>query len=177
MKVHSIASIRVSILGLFLAGIAAAPATAQHPHAMGAPPAASQSKYDQKKLEAFVTAALAVKELTKKWAPTLHKHGTSEEGLKLRKEATAEYIATIEKIEDITPDEYRQIAQMAVRDRALMAQLRKIFGERTKKAAADAPETPDTPADKMEPPADKAETPADKAETPADKAEPPAEKK
>jgi hypothetical protein len=152
MKFHPIASIRVFILGLFMAGIAAPPAIAQHQHGRGAPPAGTQSKYDQKKLEAFVTAALAVKALTKKWAPTLHKHGTSEEGLKLRKEATAEYIATIEKIEDITPEEYKQIAQTAVRDRALMAQLRKIFGERSKKPDEDAP---DSPAEKAGPPAEK----------------------
>ncbi len=77
------ASFRILVLGVALAGIAAAPASAE-------------SNFAQTKLEAFVTAAMLMNELVWKWAPRIRSAGKGAEGAKLRAEVDAELIATIE---------------------------------------------------------------------------------
>ncbi len=113
------ASFRILVLGVALAGIAAAPASAE-------------SNFAQTKLEAFVTAVMVVEELVQKWTPRIRSAGKGEEGAKLRAEAKAEMHAAIERTDGITAAEYNEIGGAARKDQALMSQLRQIYLTRSK---------------------------------------------
>ncbi len=94
------ASFRILVLGVALAGIATAPASAG-------------TNFAQSKLEAFVTAVMAVDELVQKWTPRIRGAGKGEEDAKLRAEADAELLAAIEGTDGITVAEYKQIGDAA----------------------------------------------------------------
>ncbi len=119
MRFVRIASFRILVLGVTLAGIATAPASAE-------------SNFAQTKLEAFVIAAMAVEELVQKWTPRIRSAGKGAEGAKLRAEVDAELIATIEGTDGITVAEYNEIGATARKDQALMSQLRQIYLTRLK---------------------------------------------
>jgi len=114
------ASFRILVLGVALAGIATAPASAE-------------LKFTQTKLEAFVTAVMVVEELVQKLNPRIRSAGKGEEGAKLRAEAEAEFSAAIERTDGITVAEYNEIGGAARKDQVLMSQLRKIYTTRAKK--------------------------------------------
>lgn len=114
MRFVRIASFRILVLGVALAGIATAPASAG-------------SNFAQTKLEAFVTAAMVMDELVQKWTPRIRSAGKGEEGAKLRAEAEAEMHAAIERTDGITVAEYNEIGAAARKDQALMSQLIQIF--------------------------------------------------
>ena len=120
MRFVRIASFRILVLGVALAGIAIAPAFAE-------------SNFAQTKLEAFVTAAKLMNELVWKWAPRIRSAGKGAEGAKLRAEVDAELIATIERTDGITIAEYNKIGVAARNDQALMSQLQQILATRAKK--------------------------------------------
>ena len=63
MRFVRIASFRILVLGVALAGIATAPASAG-------------SNFAQTKLEAFVTAVMVVVELVQKWTPRIRGAGS-----------------------------------------------------------------------------------------------------
>ncbi len=113
------ASFRILVLGIALAGIATAPASAE-------------SNFAQTKLKAFVTAVMVVDELVLKWTPRIRSAGKVEEGAKLRAEAEAEFHAAIERTDGITVAEYNEIGATARKDQALMSQLRQIYLTRLK---------------------------------------------
>ena len=114
MRFDLIAPFRILVLGVALCGITTAPVFAE-------------SNFAQTKLEAFVTAAMAVTELVQKWKPRIRSAGKGEESAKLRAEADAELIATIEGTDGMTVAEYKGIGETARKDQALMSQLRQIF--------------------------------------------------
>ncbi len=120
MRFVRIASFQILVLGVALAGIATAPVSAE-------------SNFAQTKLEAFVTAAMAVNELVQKWKPRIRSAGKGEESAKLRAEADAELIATIEGTDGMTVAEYKEIGDAARKDQALMSQLQQIVATRAKK--------------------------------------------
>ncbi len=120
MKLVRIASFRILVLGIALAGIATAPTSAQ-------------STFSQTKLDAFVTAAKAVNEVVRKWTPRIRSAGKEAEGAKLRAEADAELIAAIEGTDGMTVAEYREIGDAARKDQTLMSQLQQILATRAKK--------------------------------------------
>ncbi len=117
MRFVRIASFRILVLGVALAGIATAPASAG-------------SNFAQTKLEAFVTAAMVVDELVQKWTPRIRSAGKGEEGAKLRAEAEAEMHAVIERTDGVTVAEYNEIGEAARKDQVLMSQLRQIYATR-----------------------------------------------
>ena len=114
MRFDLIAPFRILVLGVALCGITTAPVFAE-------------SNFAQTKLEAFVTAAMAVNELVLKWTPRIRSAGKGAEFAKLRAEADAELIATIEGTDGITVAEYKEIGDAARKDQVLMSQLRQIF--------------------------------------------------
>ncbi len=114
MKFVCIASFRILVLGVALASIAT-------------PPASAGSNFAQTKLEAFVTAVMAVDELVQKWTPRIRGAEKGEEGAKLRAEAEAEMHAAIERTDGITVAEYNEIGRTARKDQTLMSQLRQIY--------------------------------------------------
>ena len=120
MKFVRFALYRILVLGVALAGIATAPASAA-------------SNFAQTKLEAFVTAAMTMNELVQKWTPRIRSARNGEEGAKLSAEANAEVLAAIEGTDGITFAEYSEIGAAARKDEALMSQLRQIFATRVKK--------------------------------------------
>ena len=119
MSLIRIASFRILVLGVVLAGIATAPAFAE-------------STFAQTKLDAFVTAAMAMNEVVRKWRPRIRNAGESAEGAKLRAEADAELLAAIEGIDGMTVAEYKEIGDAARKDQALMSQLQQILTARAK---------------------------------------------
>ncbi len=119
MRFVRIASFRILVLGVALAGIATAPASAG-------------SNFAQTKLEAFVTAVMVVDELVLKWTPRIRSAGKGEEGAKLRAEAEAEMHAAIKGTDGITVAEYNEMGATARKDQALMSQLRQIYLTRLK---------------------------------------------
>ncbi len=120
MRFVRIASFRILVLGVALAGITTAPASAE-------------SNFAQTKLEAFVTAVMTVEELVQKLTPRIRSAGKGEEGAKLRAEVEAAIRAAIEGTGGITSAEYKQIGDAARKDQALMSQLRQIYATRAKK--------------------------------------------
>ena len=119
MRLIRIASFRILVLGVVLAGIATAPAFAE-------------STFAQTKLDAFVTAAMAMNEVVRKWRPRIRNAGEGAEGAKLRAEADAELLAAIEGIDGMTVAEYKEIGDAARKDQALMSQLQQILTARAK---------------------------------------------
>ncbi len=114
MRFDLIAPFRILVLGVALCGITTAPASAE-------------SNFARTKLEAFVTAVMAVDELVQKWTPRIRSAGKGEEGAKLRAEADAELLAAIKGTDGITVAEYKEIGAAARKDQALMSQLMQIF--------------------------------------------------
>ena len=108
MRFVRIASFRILVLGVALAGIATAPASAE-------------STFAQTKLDAFVTAAMVVEELVQKWTPRIRSAGKGEEGAKLRAEVEAAIRAAIERTDGITVAEYNEIGGAARKDQVLMS--------------------------------------------------------
>lgn len=93
--------------------------------------ASAESKFEQAKLEAFVTAAVAVEQLVRQWTPRIQKAESPEKADQLRRQAGTELLAAVESTPGITVDEYRQIGEAAQNDPQLAAQIRKIYTDRT----------------------------------------------
>ena len=94
MRFVRIAPFRILVLGVALAGIVTAPASAR-------------SNFAQTKLEAFVTAAMAVDEMVRKWTPRMRSAGKGEEAARLRAKVNSELLAAIERTNGITVAEYK----------------------------------------------------------------------
>ncbi len=94
-------------------------------------PAAAQTAYSDAKLQAFVTAALAVDDLVKTWAPRIDSAGSQEKADQLRTQANTELIGAVEQTDGISLDEYRQIVRDAGQDADLSARIQKIVEEKS----------------------------------------------
>ena len=94
--------------------------------------ARSEEQFSQNKLEAFVTAALAVKRVAVRWAPRMQGVDKSQFAA-LRNQASTEMIAAITETEGISVQEYRQISTAARKDPKLLERIRTMVHARTKK--------------------------------------------
>ena len=92
---------------------------------------AAQTAYSDDKLEAFVTAALAVDDLVKTWAPRIDNADNQEKADQLRTQANTELIAAVERTDGISLDEYRQIVREAGQDADLSARIQKIVEQKS----------------------------------------------
>ena len=108
------------LLLAFIMTVPVAPVSAQT--ATPAPVAVSDAK-----LQAFVTAALKVGNLTDQWTPKIEAATTPEEKTKLKQTANAELLAAIQANGDMTLPEYRQISQAAETDPALQERIIKML--------------------------------------------------
>lgn len=93
--------------------------------------AAAQAGYSDAKLDAFVTAALAVDDLVKTWAPRIDNADSQEKADQLRTQANTELIDAVEGTDGISLDEYRQIVRDAGQDADLSARIQKIVEEKS----------------------------------------------
>jgi hypothetical protein len=119
-------------LGLALAaGVAAAP-TAPAIAADGQQLAQSSGStqtaqsYSDAKLQAFAQAAVKVSEARRAWAPKIRKaqqQGNKQEAQKMADQATQEMRTQIEGVDNISVQEYRQIAKAAQNDKQLAKKL------------------------------------------------------
>lgn len=94
-------------------------------------PVAAQATYTDQKLEAFVTAALAVDDLVKTWAPRIDSAGSQEKADELRTQANTELIGAVERTDGISLDEYRQIVRAAGQDADLSARIQQIVEQKS----------------------------------------------
>ena len=96
--------------------------------------AQTQSDFSDTKLESFVVAAMAVDQKIQEWNPRIQAAQSEEEATKLREQASAEMIESIDQTEGISVDEYQQIGQAAQNDPALAARITEIYDERTEQS-------------------------------------------
>ena len=89
--------------------------------------APAQNDFGNAKLEAFITAAVAVETLVQRWVPQISGAENQEQAAKLQKQAQAELLAAIEATDGITVEEYQKIGEAARNDPALSARLQKMF--------------------------------------------------
>lgn len=88
-----------------------------------APNAIAQNAFDKAKLEAFVSAAVAVEAVMEKWSPRIAGAADDREASMLHEQAVGELTDVVESAEGITVEEYRDIARAAKNDAALNAEI------------------------------------------------------
>ncbi|MDJ0949947.1 MAG: DUF4168 domain-containing protein [Alphaproteobacteria bacterium] len=87
-------------------------------------PAHAEGTYTDAKLKAFVVAARQINRVIDEWAPKIDAAKTEAEAGAMAKEANDLLVATVEKTEGITLDEYNEIARTARTDAALSDRIR-----------------------------------------------------
>ncbi len=90
------------------------------------PNAIAQSAFDKAKLDAFVTAALAVEAVMGEWSARIAGAANDREAAMLHEQAVGELTGVVEKTAGITVEEYRDIARAAKDDAALHAEIMEI---------------------------------------------------
>lgn len=79
------------------------------------------------KLEAFITAALAVDQVMESWQPRIVRAKDDRQVADLRARANREIERSIERVDGITLPEYRQIRQTIAADPAMLERVRVIM--------------------------------------------------
>jgi hypothetical protein len=113
--------IKTLVLAMFLGGVLGGPLYAQAP------------AFSDAKIDAFVTAALKVEQLAKKWAPQISNAATPEQAEQLRQQANAELAAAVNQTEGISVQEYMNIGKTAQGDPQLASRIEKVFVARKPK--------------------------------------------
>jgi hypothetical protein len=90
------------------------------------PNAIAQNVLDKAKLDAFVTAALAVETVMGKWSPRIAGAADDREASMLHEQAVSELTGVVENTAGITVEEYRDIARAAKNDTTLNAEIMEI---------------------------------------------------
>lgn len=91
-----------------------------------APNAIAQNAFDKAKLEAFVSAAVAVEAVMEKWSPRIAGAADDREASMLHEQAVGELTGVVENTAGITVEEYRDIARAAKDDTALHAEIMEV---------------------------------------------------
>ena len=89
----------------------------------------AQTAFSEQKLEAFVTAAVAVTELSEQWKQRIGEAGSEEKAEELREQANQELVAAVEGTDGITVQEYKEISEAARGDPDLSAKIRQIYDQ------------------------------------------------
>lgn len=118
MRFRPTSALRAALLAVALSLAAAAPA-------------AAQTQYSEAKLQAFVTAAIAVSDLFEKWSPQINAAESQEKAEEMAHQADSEMIAAIENVPGISLEEYTQIIQDTRQDEALSDRIRGIYQKRS----------------------------------------------
>lgn len=90
----------------------------------------AEATFDDAKIEAYVTASIAIDALVNQWEPKIDAAKSEAEAQKMKEQANTELTAAIEKTKGITVDEYQQIIDTATKDPAMQQRLRKAFEKR-----------------------------------------------
>ena len=90
------------------------------------PNAIAQNAFDRAKLEAFVSAAVAVEAVMEKWSPRIAGAADDREASMLHEQAVSELTGVVENAAGITVEEYRDIARAAKDDAVLHAEIMEI---------------------------------------------------
>lgn len=134
----SIRFTRIAALALSLAlvGAAGQPALAADGDTQQAQQNSQQSAsadFSEQKLDAFANAAVKVSEVRRAWAPKIRKAqqgGNKQKAQQLAQQATGEMRTTIEQADNISVQEYQQIAQAAQQDQELAKELSGIVQQK-----------------------------------------------
>lgn len=96
--------------------------------ALAAPRA--EGAYDQAKLEAFVAAKLAVRDLAETWNPRIRAAESREQAGQMIGQASAEMVAAVDRTAGMSADEYQEIRAAAESDPALAARIDELYRQR-----------------------------------------------
>lgn len=113
MRHGAFVSIRALVLAALLCGAAMTEAVAQ-------------GAFDRAKLEAFVSAAVALEAVMGKWSPRIAGAANDHEASMLHEQAVGELTGVVENTAGITVEEYRDIARAAKDDTALHAEIMEV---------------------------------------------------
>lgn len=89
--------------------------------------AAQNGKYDEAKIDAFVEAAVKVTQIRQQWIPKIQSAGSEEETQKLSQQAVAEMRTAIDGVDNISPEQYDQIAMAMQKDKDLAERINEKF--------------------------------------------------
>ena len=121
MKALLQSPIKIFVLVFLLGSILAGPLYAQAP-------AISDAKID-----AFVTAALKVEQLVKKWTPQISNATSPEQADQMRQQANTELAAAVNQTDGISVQEYMDIGKSAQSNPELASRIEKVFVARKPK--------------------------------------------
>lgn len=93
----------------------------------------ADAEVEDRKLEAFIEAALAVDHVMDKWQPKIIQADGGEETETLHVQANAEIRQTIERTEGISFDEYQDIRQAIAKDPKMLDRVTSIMWQQQKK--------------------------------------------
>ena len=93
----------------------------------------ADAEIGDKKLEAFIDAALAVDHVMDKWQPKIIQAKGSDEAENLQVKANAEIRETIDRADGISFDEYQKIRKAIVADPAMLDRVTHIMWEQQNK--------------------------------------------
>ena len=82
-------------------------------------------------LEAYVDALVEVDQVVRRWQPHVDKVGGTQQEAAVRAQADVAIHTAIERDGRITVAEYQRIGATALRDPALLAQIQRMYRERT----------------------------------------------
>lgn len=84
---------------------------------------AESQKYDDAMLDAFAAAAIKVAAVRQQWIPKIEAAGSEEEAKKLGKQAVAQMRDVVNGTENMSVEQYNEIASAAQADEALRARV------------------------------------------------------
>ena len=92
--------------------------------------AQAQSKIDEAKIQAYVTASIAIDSVVTQWGPKIEGAKSEQEAQSLKERANTELSKAIETTEGISIDEYMQISDATQSDTTLQRRLKQAFEKR-----------------------------------------------
>ncbi|OHC73239.1 MAG: hypothetical protein A3G18_07165 [Rhodospirillales bacterium RIFCSPLOWO2_12_FULL_58_28] len=87
-------------------------------------------EFTDAKVEAYVTASIAIDTLINKWGPKIDAAKSEEEANKMKEQANGELVAAIDKVDGINSNEYQALADVAATDPNMQQRLKKAFEKR-----------------------------------------------
>lgn len=92
--------------------------------------ARATGEYSDAKVEAYVTASIAIDALINKWGPKIDAAKSEADANKMKEQANTELTDAINKVEGINSDEYQALADFAATDPGMQRRLQTAFEKR-----------------------------------------------
>lgn len=115
-------------LGIALGAALVSPVFAQDA-APATPPAAQSQTFDDRKLEAFTVAFLAVSDVKDQYTQRFREAPSEDEKQKIQTEASQKMEQAVSQTDGISVDEYNKIIESAQTDEALAQKLNGMIGQ------------------------------------------------